>query len=222
MLKDPFALDEIAARTWCRPGEELLWRIGPRRGHVASDIAGRRSAPHHAGDRIAAPRLEAPDWPVPSEPVGEGRYHGDEWAHDPSIWAQARAGDPRAAAARCADGLAAGQADAWLVLSAQRLAVVVAESHAPEPAAGGWLARAKSFAENAVPGSRTEDVALTTLWEIPGSSIHHFDAVPAGREIEPQWFGLIAFHDGSVLMVRVDGKVAAESVVSAGAGVFAP
>ena len=222
MLKDPLKLEKLAARTWCRQGEALLMRIGPRWGHVAFDIGGRRGAPLEHGGRIPLRSARVPEWSLPTETVATGRYHGDEWVHDPSIWAWVHAPNPAAAAVGCADGLAAGGADAWLVLSNHRIAVVMAASAAqePEPAAeqesGGWLSRAKSIAKGAQALVRSEEESLLTLWEAPSSVIHRFGALPMGRDVEPVWFGQIAFQDGSTLLIRMDGKVAAESVVPAG------
>ncbi|MER7014136.1 hypothetical protein ABT324_22170 [Saccharopolyspora sp. NPDC000359] len=222
MLKDPFKLEKLAAQTWCRQGEGLLMRIGPRWGHVASDIGGRRRAPHEHGGRIPQQSAAVPDWPLPTEAIATGRYHGDEWVHDPSIWAWAHAPNPAAAAAGVADGLAAGGADAWLVLSNQRIAVVMAASAAkkPEPAAeqqsGGWLSRAKSLAKDAQSLVQSEEESLLTLWEGPSAVIRHFGALPMGRDLDPAWFGQVAFQDQSTLLIRMDNKAAAESVVSAG------
>ncbi|MER5390969.1 hypothetical protein [Saccharopolyspora sp. NPDC002686] len=208
MLKDPFKLEKIAAKTWCGPGEKLLWRIGPRWGHVAFDVAGRRGAPHqHDGGTRSS---TVPEWPLPTEAVATGRYHGDEWVHDPSIWAYVHAPHPSAVAAGCADGLVAGQTDAWLVLSDQRLAVVVAASAIDEPAKkSGWLSRGKS-----------EEETLRSLWEAPIAAIRHFGALQMGREVEPVWIGQVAFQDGSTVLIRMENEVAAESVVTAGNAIF--
>lgn len=224
MLKDPFKLEKLAAQTWCRPGEGLLMRIGPRWGHVAFDIGGRRGAPHEHGGRIQLESAAVPEWPLPTKAVAAGHYHGDEWVHDPSIWAWAHAPNPAAAAAGCADGLAAGRADAWLIVSNQRLAVVMAASAAkkaePEQQSGGWLSRAKSIAKDAQSLVQSEDESLLTLWEAPSPVIRHFGASPMGRDFDPVWFGQIAFQDGSALLIRMDNRAAAESVVSAGNALF--
>ncbi|GAA0515365.1 hypothetical protein GCM10011581_49190 [Saccharopolyspora subtropica] len=224
MLKDPFKLEKIAARSWCRPGERLLMRIGPRWGHIAFDIGGRRGAPHEHGGRIAVESTTEPAWPLPTEVVSSGRYHGDEWVGDPSIWAYAQAPVPAHVAVGCADGLAAGRTDAWLVLSNQRLAVVIAASAAKrpeaEPQSGGWLARARALARDAQAMVQSGEESLLTLWEARSGVIHHFGALPLGREVEPVWFGQIAFHDGSALLIRMDSRTAAESVVTAGNALF--
>ncbi|MEV0054174.1 hypothetical protein AB0H34_27170 [Saccharopolyspora shandongensis] len=226
MLKDPFKLEKLAAQTWCRPGETLLFRIGPRWGHIAFDIGGRRGAPHEHGGRIPLESATVPEWPLPTEAVAAGHYHGDEWVHDPSIWVWAHAPNPTAVAVECADGLAAGTADAWLVLSNHRLAVVMSSSAAEkaeqggEPQSGGWLSRAKSIAKDAQALVQSDAESLLTLWEAPSTVIHHFDALPMGREVEPAWFGKIAFQDGSKVLIRMDNKVGAESVVTAGNGLF--
>ncbi|EIF01119.1 hypothetical protein SacglDRAFT_04290 [Saccharomonospora glauca K62] len=223
VLKDPLKLEKLAAQTWCERGETLLMRIGPRWGHVAFDVAGRRGAPHEDGGRISPRSVGVPEWPLPTEAVAAGNYHGDEWVHDPSIWAWVHAPNPTATAVGCADGLAAGGADAWLVLSNRRLAVVMAASAARETepedeqqSSGGWLSRAKSIAKGAQSLVRSEEESLLTLWEAPSTVIHHFGALPMGRDVEPAWFGQVAFRDTSTLLIRMDNKVAAESVVSAG------
>lgn len=229
MIKDPITLERLAAEHWCRPGENMLWRVGPRTGHLAFDLAGRRGAPHDPADRFRRVSSVEPDWPRPTEVLAAGAFHGDEWVHDPSIWAHVHAADVNALAARCADALVAGGAESWFVQTNQRLAVLIdaapestPETSSGEPESGGWLGRAKSVAKSAqslVEQARATDT-LTTLWETHVSTIHRFDSCALGRTLEGVPFGGVSFTDGSRLLVRVDNQVAADSIVEMGSVIF--
>lgn len=113
---------------WCRPGERLLARTKPA-GHFGSTIAGRHTAPHRALGHTPEPTEPVPPLALPTKAVGEGRFHDDEWAHDPSMWGWAHADDPGRLAVRLADLLTAGRGEVTLLLSSQRLAV--ARTHQP-------------------------------------------------------------------------------------------
>ena len=58
------------------------------------------------------------------------------------------------------------------------------------------MSRAKSIAKGAQALVRSEEESLLTLWEAPSSVIHRFGALPMGRDVEPVWFGQIAFRTG--------------------------
>lgn len=113
---------------WCRPGERLLARTKPA-GHFGSTVAGRLTAPHRPLSPTPELTEAAAPLPLPTKAVGEGRFHDDEWAHDPSMWGWAYADDPGRLAVRLADLLTAGRGEVTLLLSSQRLAV--ARTHQP-------------------------------------------------------------------------------------------
>jgi hypothetical protein len=230
MVKSAEKLEKLAAAGWCRPGEHMLWRVGPRAGHVGFDVAGRRGAPHDPAGRRALVSA-TPDWPLPTPVVAQGAFHGEEWVHDPSIWAHASARDVNALAIGCADGLVAGCDGSWLVQTTHRLAVLVGTSTIQSQStvddnrtgSGDWLTKAKSVAKAAqgrIEQARADE-ALTTLWETPSNTIHHFASWGLGRMHEIVPFGEVAFTDGSSLLVRVVNKAAADSIVETGNTIFA-
>lgn len=231
MLKDPFKLEKLAAETWSAPGEQMLFRIGPRYGYEAFDIGGRRGASHTWISRFPVKSTSLPEWPLPTEPVAKGAYLGDEWVEDPTIWAYVHAPTENTAAVGCAEGLVAGRADSWLVLTNRRLAVVIPQSVTEEQPApeteektGGLLGRAKAFAKGAqtfVEQARSgEEDRLLTVWEAPVPAIRGFASPHLGRWGTPRWSGQIAFQDGSTLTIVFEQQVAAESMVTAGNKIF--
>jgi len=113
---------------WCHPGEQLLARARPA-GHIGSTIAGETTAPHRPRTTTPEATEPPPPAPLPTKAVAEGRFHDDEWAHDPSIWGWAYADEPGRLAVRLADLLTAGRGEATLLISSRRLAV--ARTHQP-------------------------------------------------------------------------------------------
>ncbi|MEU5693288.1 hypothetical protein [Actinosynnema sp. NPDC020468] len=192
MPKSRTKIAELAQRTWCAPGEQVVWAVN-RTGHLGSTIGTTRTAPHTALDHT--PELHAPEpaWPLPTRAVGENRFHRDEWAHDPAIWGWAHGTHPGHTAARWADLFGAGHDECWLLLSTHRLALVVEAdlTHPPEPSSAGLVGRVLSR------GPRQPDTPpLTTWWEAPA---HHatYTATPLGRADQPEWFVRITFPDNS-------------------------
>lgn len=187
--RDRFKLAEIAQKHWTAPGEQIVWAVA-RTGHVGS--AGR--APHVVTGEVPEAELPEPAWPLPTAAVGSGRFCTDEWAHDPAIWGWAHASGPTQTAVRWADLFTAGRDECWLLLSNQRVALVV---ESPEGEQGGFLGLGRRQ-ERAVP-------PLVTWWEAPVGAVRRFLAVPLGRLVQPEWFVRVEFTDGSAFDFR-DGQ----------------
>ncbi|GIG68442.1 hypothetical protein [Phytomonospora endophytica] len=113
---------------WCRPGERLLTRAKPT-GHIGSSVAGEVTAPHEPRSATPQPVDPAPPLPLPTASVAEGRFHDDEWVHDPTLWGWVHAESPDRLAVRLADPLTAGRGEVTLLLSTRRIAV--ARTHQP-------------------------------------------------------------------------------------------
>ncbi|ONI80173.1 hypothetical protein ALI22I_43015 [Saccharothrix sp. ALI-22-I] len=195
MPKNRLKIGEIAQQRWVGPGEQVVWVVDPE-GHVGSTVGPSRTVPHRTG--AAALEVPEPEWPLPTRAVGEGRFHNDEWVHDPAVWAWAHAQRPDQAAVRWADLFTAGRDECRLVLTNRRLALVVdGEVTRPAaPASGGLLGRVRAL------GQSQPDVApLVTWWDAPVGTAR-LEAVPLGRQVGPEWFVRIGFPDGSTFEFR--------------------
>jgi hypothetical protein len=193
--KSRLKVGEIAQQRWVEPGEQVVWVVD-REGHVGSTVGSTRTAPHQTG--TAALEVPAPEWPLPTRAVGEGRFHNDEWVHDPAVWAWAYAQRPDQTAARWADLFTAGGDECRLLLTNRRLALVVdGEATRPAaPASGGLLGRVRAMGQ-----SQSDIPALVTWWDaLVGTA--RLQAVPLGREVRPEWFVRIGFRDGSMFEFR--------------------
>jgi len=188
MPRDRFKLAEIAQKHWVRGGEQIVWAI-ERKGHVGS--AGK--APHALVGDVPAAEIADPEWPLPTVAVSSGKFCTDEWAHDPAVWGWAHAQSPAQIAVRWADLFTAGRDECWLLLSNQRLGLVV-EGEVLEPERGGLFSRAR--------GPQREVAPLITWWEAPVSAARRFVAVPLGRQVRPEWFVRVEFTDGSAFDFR--------------------
>jgi hypothetical protein len=208
--RDRFKLAEIAQKHWTGPGEQIVWAVA-RTGHVGS--AGR--APHTVTGEVPVVDLPEPAWPLPTAAVGSGRFCTDEWAHDPAVWGWAHAGSPAQIAVRWADLLTAGRDECWLLLTNQRIALVVeSEALDREPAGGGgFLGKMRRQ------GQDRTGPPLVTWWEAPVGAVRRFSAVPLGRLVQPEWFVRVEFTDGSAFDFR-DGQ-AEQSVRTAYANLAA-
>lgn len=200
---------------WALPDERLIGLMGWA-GYLGTTVGSAHRAPHVPLGPVARTSLGEPDWPLPTRAVAEGRFCADEWAHDPAIWAWAHAAGPDAIALGCADHLAAGPGETWVVLSSRRLAVLVETRFVTErpvvdlgpPAARGLLGRARTLRQQVVDrfdaGDPTGGPSVTCWWERPLDAVREFRAVPAGRVPgQPEWFFRVAFTDGSALDVRM-------------------
>ncbi|WP_143035810.1 hypothetical protein [Lentzea fradiae] len=188
MPRDRFKLAEIAQKHWVRPGEQIVWAV-ERKGHVGS--AGK--APHALVGGVPQAGLPEPEWPLPTTAVSTGRFSMDEWAHDPAVWGWAHAQSPDQIAVRWADLFTAGRDECWLLLSDQRLGLVV-EGEVLEPGRGGLFTRSRE--------PKREVAPLVTWWEAPVGAARRFVAVPLGRAVEPEWFVRVEFADGSAFDFR--------------------
>ncbi|MFI9811303.1 hypothetical protein [Saccharothrix variisporea] len=207
MPKSRTKLAEIAQKTWCARGEQVVWAVN-RDGHVGSTVGSTRTAPHVPVGQVPEVHVSEPEWPLPTRAVGEGRFHLDEWAHDPAIWGWAHAAHPGQAAARWADLFTAGADECWLLLSNRRLALVVESGLTqPEQPSGGLLGKVLTRSPQ-----RPDGPPLVMWWEAPAGDAR-YTAAPLGREVQPRWFVRVAFPDGSRFEFR-DAQ-AEQSVVTA-------
>ena len=188
MPRDRFKLAEIAQKHWVRAGEQIVWAV-ERKGHVGS--AGK--APHALVGEVPQAEITEPEWPLPTAAVSSGRFCTDEWAHDPAVWGWAHAQSPAQVAVRWADLFTAGRDECWLLLSNQRLGLVV-EGEVLEPDRGGLFGRAR--------GSQREVAPLVMWWEAPVGVARRFLPVPLGRQVWPEWFVRVEFADGSAFDFR--------------------
>ncbi|GLY50620.1 hypothetical protein [Lentzea sp. NBRC 102530] len=186
MPRDRFKLAEIAQKHWTRAGEQIVWAV-ERKGHVGS--AG--TAPHRIAGAVPDAEIAEPEWPLPTAAVSSGRFGTDEWAHDPAVWGWAHARGPEQISVRWADLFTAGRDECWLLLSNQRLGLVV-EGEVLTPERGGLFSRSRE----------TQAEPLITWWEAPVSAARRFVAVPLGRLVEPEWFVRVEFADGSAFDFR--------------------
>ncbi|MFI9010940.1 hypothetical protein ACIGNX_27250 [Actinosynnema sp. NPDC053489] len=197
MPKNRLKVGEIAQRHWVGSGEQVVWVVDPE-GHVGSTLGASRTAPHRGSGAGPVLEVPAPEWPLPTRAVAEGRFHNDEWVHDPAVWAWAHAQRPDQVAARWAGLFTAGRDECRLLLTNRRLALVVdGEVTAPAaPASGGLLGRVRTL------GQSSPDVPpLVTWWEAPVTTAR-LHAVPLGRQARPEWFVRLAFSDGSTFEFR--------------------
>ncbi|WP_258341882.1 hypothetical protein [Saccharopolyspora gregorii] len=213
---------------WAADGEELRWLVLPEQGYVGSTVSGRTSVPHEPLNDVEPSHVDRTGWPLPSDLVTSGRYLGDEWADDPSIMWWAVADDPGRAAVRFGDHLTAVVGEAFLVLSSERLAVVVEQgkvgSRRPEQpgASSGWFGKVRSAAAQVQQAA--EGIAALkdakhphSYFEVPISQVRGVRFAPMGRNIPRAAFLRIDFADGSALFAR-HYEAEADAAKSAGSG----
>ncbi|MER7081938.1 hypothetical protein SAMN02982929_03391 [Saccharopolyspora kobensis] len=204
---------------WLQEGEKLQrYGGGDReRVHFGSTIGGRHQAPYqptrppaHSFD------VDLGDVLYPSAPVQQGRFHGDEWVHDPTIRGWVQADSPERAAVECADLLVAGGPEAWFISTDRRIAVVVdasvvgkAEPQEDEEQGesskgfGRFLGKARSAvsAVTELSESLIGGVELVTLWECPPERFTAMAEDLKGRSTAGSGFSINRFADGSVIEV---------------------
>ncbi|MEB3367563.1 hypothetical protein [Saccharopolyspora mangrovi] len=158
--------------------------------------------------------------PTPTAPVREGRIHGDEWVHDPSLRGWVLADSPQHDAVICANQLAAAGLEGWFVETDQRIAViaegsavrgaeVAVEERTERSGIGGILGKARSavntvaeFAESLHGGE-----PLVTLWELPCDQLAELTGVRRGRWSESLFAVAARFQDGSVIELKRDREL---------------
>lgn len=169
------ALEQAAALL---PGEEILVAATANTGYVGARIGRELRVPHNPIGRMPALRLPAVRWPLPAA-TSQGP---NGWLDDPTIafWAQADGADRDAVAV--ADLLAHAAGAARLVLTRERLTLVVATSALaapPEPAR-----------------------PVTSLLDVPVARVRGVTAELAGRSLPPKPWLRVDFTDGSTLRLR--------------------
>jgi hypothetical protein len=192
-------LAEIAQRHWCNEHEQLVWAVTAQ-GYVGSTVGVVRAAPHAPVNEVPDVEVPEPGWPLPTDAVTSGLTRGDEWVHDPAMWAWAYAQDPARTAVTWADLFTVGRDECLLLLTGRRVALVV-DSAVVEPGSaptGGLLGRVRAF------GQDREEPSLVTWWEAPVAEVRRFVAVPLGRMVVPEWFVRVEFTDGSAFDFRDD------------------
>ncbi|QUH03614.1 hypothetical protein HUO13_24820 [Saccharopolyspora erythraea] len=199
---------------WVAGGESVLWVELPAQGYVGSVVNQRLEVPHAPKSEVRESLVDAPDWPLPSEQVTAGAFLDDEWADDPSIMWWVHAAAQERDAVLLGDHIANVPGQAFLVLSTNRLAVVVAEKQlaATEPqgpASAGLFGRARAAvhqvqrAAGELAPSLSEDVPVS-YFEVPLSRIARMSAARLGRSIPRSAFLRIDFADGSTVFTRTD------------------
>ncbi|GAA3845188.1 hypothetical protein GCM10022243_09370 [Saccharothrix violaceirubra] len=189
MARSRTKIAELARKHWCAPGEQVVWAVN-RDAHLGSTVGATVTAPHVVLGQVPELHVADPAWPLPTRAVASGRFHRDEWVHDPAVWGWAHA-RPGHLAAHWADLFTAARDECWLLLTSRRSALVVegGRTRPAEPPASGLLGH---FRTRGAP----EGPPLVTLWEGP-AGVPRYTAVPLGRQVRPEWFVRIAFPDGS-------------------------
>ncbi|MFC4851965.1 hypothetical protein [Actinophytocola glycyrrhizae] len=183
------ALDQAAALL---PGEEVLVAGTANTGYVGAQVGRELRVPHTPLGRMPALDLPSARWPLPAV----SSQGPDGWLDDPTIayWAQADRADRDAVA--LADLLAHTSGAARLVLTRDRLALVVATAllAAPPDAAG----------------------PVTSLLDVAPARVRGVTAELAGRSLPPKPWLRVDFTDGSTLRLR-DPVAARHAAVLVGA-----
>ncbi|TDD38297.1 hypothetical protein E1288_38965 [Saccharopolyspora elongata] len=205
---------------WLQQGEKLQRYGGGNREqlHFGATIAGRHQAPYrpsHSHDFD----VDFGEVLYPTELVQQGRFHGDEWVHDPTIRGWIQADSPGRVAVECADLLVAVGPEAWFIGTDRRIAVVADAAIAGKPGqesaleAGNSEESAKGFgrlfgkarsAMNAVAElseSLIGGTELVTLWECPREHLGEMTGSLKGRSTDGSGFSVNRFADGSVIEV---------------------
>ncbi|GAA4885987.1 MULTISPECIES: hypothetical protein [Saccharopolyspora] len=193
MVARPADLAQVAEHTWLRPGETFERIFERRPGFLVSTVAGRTSVPHEPPGPVPRCTQEVSDsYLRPSELVTEHGYLGDEWVHDHGVRGWATASRAEDAAARVADLLTAGNGYAWLVATAQRIAVVIPARYTDVPP------------DRLPPPApvRGLETSLVTWWEAPPSVVRGVRDELLGRTFSGAPFARVDFTDGSSLLLR--------------------
>lgn len=224
MVKSKKQMRTALQAEWVAEGEELRSVLGEKDvvGHLGATIGGRFAVPHQPLGPVPELDVDHSSLAPPSRPVREGKFHGDEWIHDPAMRGWVYAASPDQLAVRFADHIAAAGPEAWYVATDRRSAVVVdssvvakakAESESESAAAerkrgvGGLLGKARS-AFDAV-AELSEGLAKTgkrvaVLWECSHDQVRNREFVERGRSTLPEWFEHLDFVDGSALDLRLN------------------
>ncbi|MBB5152752.1 hypothetical protein [Saccharopolyspora phatthalungensis] len=218
---------KLLERDWLDEGDRVMALFGGEgeRGYLGATIGGRHVVPHRPVMQTENLNVDFGALPLPAAVVRDGRFHGDEWVHDPAMRGWLYAATPQQLAVQCADRLAAAGPEGWFVSTPARLAVVVDASAAGEPddvaqqktvdekgaeeakGIGRWLGKARSavsavadLSDSLRPGSGP---SLITLWECRRDQLTSGGFITKGRNAGGVRFARNEFVDGSVLELRM-------------------
>ena len=95
MVKSKKQMRTALQAEWVAEGEELRCVLGEKDvvGHLGATIGGRFAVPHQPLGPVPELDVDHSSLAPPSRPVREGKFHGDEWIHDPAMrgWVSRRA-----------------------------------------------------------------------------------------------------------------------------------
>ncbi|MGP4020020.1 hypothetical protein [Saccharopolyspora sp. 5N708] len=212
---------KLVEEGWLQQGEKLQkYGGGDReRPHLGATIGGRHEAPYRPSRR-ATHNLDVDfgEARYPTTVVQQGRFHGDEWVHDPTIRGWIHADSPGRLAVECADQLVAAGPAGWFLVTDRRVAVVVDAAVVTEENAGAvekseddakgfgrFLGKARS-AVNAV-AELSESLmggnGLVTLWECQRDRLTETGSIK-GRSSDGFSFSASRFDDGSIVEVATE------------------
>ncbi|WP_190822873.1 hypothetical protein [Saccharopolyspora pogona] len=191
------------------------------RGHLGASIGGRSVVPYQPSGPVPELDVDFGRLSPASRFVRAGKFHGDEWIHDPAMRGWVYAATTDQLAVRCADHLAAAGPEGWFASTDRRLGVVVDPSvvakpnDVPEPEAreqkrggvGSFLGKARTalgavaeFSE----GFTKSGPQFVVLWECSIDSVADDRMVGKGRSTIPYQFLRVDFVDGSALELNVN------------------
>ncbi|WP_143121674.1 hypothetical protein [Saccharopolyspora antimicrobica] len=224
-MKSAKQLIKLVEDGWLQPGERLQEYGGgsAERIHLGAVIGGVHEAPHTPKNQVRSDlEVDLGDVLLPTVVVREGRFHGDEWVHDPTIRGWAAADSPGREAIRCADQLAAAGPEGWFIGTDRRIAVVVdsavlrssgsgddsqesvgAENAEESKGFGRFLGKARSAisAVSELSGALRGSEGLITLWECPSGRFSKEPKNIKGRWSTGTGFSINRFDDGSTVEV---------------------
>ncbi|MGI8307281.1 hypothetical protein [Saccharopolyspora hattusasensis] len=208
---------------WLQQGEKLQRYGGGNREqlHFGANIGGRHQAPYRPSRPVSHNfDVDFGDVLYPTAVVQQGRFHGDEWVHDPTIRGWVHADSPGRAAVECADLLVTAGPEAWFIGTDRRIAVVVdaavvgKSGHESNPEEGkdsqgsgkgfGRLLGKARSAVNAVAElseSLIGGAELVTLWECQREQLAEMTGSLKGRSTDGSGFSVNRFSDGSIIEV---------------------
>ncbi|GLZ35441.1 hypothetical protein Lesp02_76280 [Lentzea sp. NBRC 105346] len=172
--------------------EERFQHIWRHEGHLLGLVGGTLSAPFEPKGEVPVCTAKPPKWPLPSTLVSEGRFLDDEWVYDPSLAGRVIANDYEALAVKVAEHLITGNGKTVLIVTGQRIAVIIQERYTREE---------KSLL-NRFRKTDDEDTGKKPVvwWQAGRSVIRDLPEVRYGRELgRPKRFRTVVFTDGSAL-----------------------
>lgn len=209
---------------WAGEDQKIRTLLGDEeedRGYLGATIGGRLLVPYQPSGTVPELDVDFARLSPVSSLVREGKFHGDEWIHDPALRGWVWASDPSLLAVRCADHLAAAGPEGWFVSTDQRIGVAVdasvvvqsgASSETKEPdrqrgGVGGFLGKARS-ALGAVAeiseGLWNSGSRCAVIWECSREHVTRYEFVKRGRATIPHRFLRVEVTDGSALELRLN------------------